>query len=41
MEYAYDMLGNRIHQFSMEAGARWMWCERKAGAGSGKNMRHK
>jgi RHS repeat-associated protein len=24
MRYAYDMLGNRIHQFSMEAGARWM-----------------
>jgi len=24
MQYAYDMLGNRIHQFSMEAGARWM-----------------
>ncbi len=24
MEYAYDMLGNRIHQLSMEAGARWM-----------------
>jgi YD repeat-containing protein len=23
MRYAYDMLGNRIHQFSMEAGARW------------------
>ncbi|MCA0243579.1 MAG: toxin [Proteobacteria bacterium] len=22
--YAYDMLGNRIHQLSMEAGARWM-----------------
>jgi RHS repeat-associated protein len=22
--YAYDMLGNRIHQRSMEAGARWM-----------------
>lgn len=24
MRYAYDMLGNRIHQRSMEAGARWM-----------------
>jgi RHS repeat-associated protein len=24
MLYAYDMLGNRIHQLSMEAGARWM-----------------
>jgi RHS repeat-associated protein len=24
MRYAYDMLGNRIHQSSMEAGARWM-----------------
>ena len=24
MEYAYDLLGNRIHQSSMEAGARWM-----------------
>lgn len=24
MRYAYDMLGNRVHQFSMEAGARWM-----------------
>lgn len=24
MQYAYDMLGNRIHQSSMEAGARWM-----------------
>ncbi len=24
MRYAYDMLGNRIHQFSMEAGMRWM-----------------
>jgi len=24
MQYAYDMLGNRIHQLSMEAGARWM-----------------
>jgi RHS repeat-associated protein len=24
MCYAYDMLGNRIHQHSMEAGARWM-----------------
>ncbi len=24
MRYAYDMLGNCIHQFSMEAGARWM-----------------
>src|SRR5262249_53365077 len=24
MRYAYDMLGNRIHQESMEAGARWM-----------------
>ncbi|MFF3871893.1 SpvB/TcaC N-terminal domain-containing protein [Streptomyces sp. NPDC001978] len=24
MRYAYDLLGNRIHQFSMEAGARWM-----------------
>ena len=24
MSYAYDMLGNRIHQSSMEAGARWM-----------------
>jgi RHS repeat-associated protein len=24
MRYAYDVLGNRIHQFSMEAGARWM-----------------
>ncbi|OQY99744.1 MAG: toxin [Candidatus Brocadia sp. UTAMX2] len=24
MRYAYDMLGNRIHQFSMEAGARWL-----------------
>ncbi|MHB0953991.1 MAG: SpvB/TcaC N-terminal domain-containing protein [Allorhizobium sp.] len=24
MLYAYDMLGNRIHQTSMEAGARWM-----------------
>ena len=24
MRYAYDMLGNRIHQTSMEAGARWM-----------------
>jgi hypothetical protein len=24
MRYAYDMLGNRIHQGSQEAGARWM-----------------
>ena len=24
MRYEYDMLGNRIHQISMEAGARWM-----------------
>jgi RHS repeat-associated protein len=24
MRYAYDMLGNRIHQLSMEAGARWI-----------------
>lgn len=24
MRYAYDMLGNRIHQVSMEAGERWM-----------------
>jgi RHS repeat-associated protein len=24
MRYAYDMLGSRIHQNSMEAGARWM-----------------
>jgi len=24
MRYAYDMLGNRIYQISMEAGARWM-----------------
>jgi hypothetical protein len=24
MRYAYDMLGNRIQQFNMEAGARWM-----------------
>ncbi len=24
MQYAYDMLGNRIYQLSMEAGARWM-----------------
>lgn len=24
MRYAHDMLGNRIHQLSMEAGARWM-----------------
>ena len=24
MRYAYDMVGNRIHQLSMEAGARWM-----------------
>jgi RHS repeat-associated protein len=24
MRYAYDILGNRIHQLSMEAGARWM-----------------
>lgn len=24
MRYAYDMLGTRIHQSSMEAGARWM-----------------
>ncbi|MCP4516715.1 MAG: toxin, partial [Delftia sp.] len=24
MRYAYDMLGNRIHQASMEGGARWM-----------------
>jgi hypothetical protein len=24
MRYAYDMLGNCIHQLSMEAGARWM-----------------
>lgn len=24
MRYAYDMLGNRIHQLSMEAGARWL-----------------
>ncbi|WP_271589181.1 SpvB/TcaC N-terminal domain-containing protein [Bradyrhizobium sp. CCBAU 53415] len=23
IRYAYDMLGNRIHRFSMEAGARW------------------
>lgn len=23
MQYAYDMLGNRIHQHSMEGGARW------------------
>ncbi|MCP3951287.1 MAG: toxin, partial [Desulfobacterales bacterium] len=25
MRYDYDMLGNRIHQASMEAGARWMF----------------
>jgi RHS repeat-associated protein len=24
MRYAYDILGNRIHQLNMEAGARWM-----------------
>ncbi len=24
MQYAYDMLGNRVHQASMEAGERWM-----------------
>ncbi|MDV6297232.1 SpvB/TcaC N-terminal domain-containing protein [Rhodococcus aetherivorans] len=24
MRYGYDLLGNRIHQHSMEAGARWM-----------------
>lgn len=24
MRYGYDMLGNRMHQLSMEAGARWM-----------------
>jgi len=24
MRYAYDLLGNRIHQHSMDAGARWM-----------------
>ena len=24
MRYAYDLLGNRIHQASMEAGSRWM-----------------
>ena len=24
MRYEYDMLGNRIHQLSMEAGARWL-----------------
>ncbi|WP_260955700.1 SpvB/TcaC N-terminal domain-containing protein [Pseudomonas citri] len=24
MRYVYDMLGNRIHQLSMDAGARWM-----------------
>ena len=24
ISYAYDMLGNRIHQLNMEAGARWM-----------------
>ena len=24
MRYAYDLLGNRLHQLSMEAGARWM-----------------
>jgi RHS repeat-associated protein len=24
MRFAYDLLGNRIHQLSMEAGARWM-----------------
>ncbi|MEZ4861706.1 MAG: SpvB/TcaC N-terminal domain-containing protein [Caldilineaceae bacterium] len=24
MRYAYDLLGNRIHQASMEAGARWL-----------------
>ncbi len=24
MRYAYDLLGNRIHQVSMDAGARWM-----------------
>ncbi len=24
MRYAYDLLGNRIHQLSMEAGARWI-----------------
>jgi RHS repeat-associated protein len=24
MRYSYDMLGNRIHQLSMEAGARWV-----------------
>jgi RHS repeat-associated protein len=24
MHYAYDMLGNRVYQLSMEAGARWM-----------------
>jgi len=25
MRYDYDMLGNRIHQASMEAGERWSW----------------
>ena len=24
MRYAYDMLGNHIHQLGMEAGARWI-----------------
>jgi hypothetical protein len=24
MRYEYDLLGNRIHQLSMEAGGRWM-----------------
>ena len=24
MRYSYDMLGNRIHQLSMDAGARWL-----------------
>ena len=24
MRYSYDLLGNRVHQLSMEAGARWM-----------------
>jgi RHS repeat-associated protein len=34
MRYDYDMLGNRIHQSSMEAGARWM-----LGDVSGKSIR--
>lgn len=32
--YAYDMLGNRIHEHSMEAGARWMLSD-----GAGKPLR--